>query len=120
MTHRPAAYRYPSRCLVETVHQRARRLGVSDLTVRRRIREGTVKAVQIGGSWRIPTAPVSDLPDTCTVRQVANSLNVAELTVRRWISSGVLPASKTGRIWTIERRDLQTLLLVPDAPGQTA
>jgi excisionase family DNA binding protein len=97
---------------VETVVQRARRLGVSPLTVRRRIRTGVDPAVQIGGTWRILLADsrsLQHLPPECSVRQTANTLGVSELTVRRWIASGAIPAVKHGRAWTISRHSLEVL-----------
>jgi len=102
----------PAPCLVETVMQRARRLGVSPLTVRRRIRTGVDPAVQIGGTWRIllaDTRSLQHLPAECSVRQTANTLGVSELTVRRWIASGAIPAVKHGRAWTISRHFLEVL-----------
>src|SRR4030088_2401893 len=81
----------PAPCLVETVVQRARRLGVSPLTVRRRIRTGLDPALQIGGTWRIllaDTRSLQHLPPECSVRQIANTLGVSALTVRRWIAAG--------------------------------
>jgi excisionase family DNA binding protein len=111
---RPAArHGQPSRCLVETVQHRARRLGVSELTVRRHIKGKRVRAIQIGGTWRIPgenAALVYDLPPWCSVRQVANSFDVSELTVRRWIASGALAARKSGRVWKIDRHELIGLI----------
>lgn len=103
----------PSPRLVLTTEQAARRLGVSELTVRRRIKAGAVRAVRIGGTLRIPMDGdgLASLPTECTVRQVANSMGVSELTVRRWIKSGELPAAKRGRTWSVLRRDLAALLL---------
>ena len=95
------------------MRQRARRLGVSELTVWRQLRRGDASAFRIGGTWRLPGPErglLGDLPSWCTVRQVANSLAVSELTVRRWIAAGELPAMKTGRSWTIPRRHLELLL----------
>ncbi len=112
---RPTAEHYvlPTPCLVETVQQRAHRLGVSELTVRRRVRCGDTTAFRIGGTWRLPApdqGSLHDLPQSCTVRQVANSLAVSELTVRRWITAGELPATKIGRTWMIPRYHLEWLL----------
>jgi excisionase family DNA binding protein len=101
---------HPAPCLVETVVQRARRLGVSPLTVRRRIRIGLDPAVQIGGTWRILLADATSLqhlPSECSVRQIANTLGVSELTVRRWIAAGAIPAVKRGRAWIISRHSLE-------------
>lgn len=106
-------YSAPYPCLVETVQQRARRLGLSELTIRRRMRHGSIEAFRIGGTWRLPApdkGSVHDLPAVCSVRQVANSLAVSELTVRRWINAGDLPAVKTGRTWVIHRSSLEELL----------
>jgi excisionase family DNA binding protein len=103
---------HPAPCLVETVVQRARRLGVSPLTVRRRIRTGLDPALQIGGTWRILLADIRSLqhlPPECSVRQTANTLGVSELTVRRWIAAGAIPAVKRGRAWTISRHSLEVL-----------
>jgi excisionase family DNA binding protein len=104
---------FPAPCLVETVRQRARRLGVSELTVWRQLRRGDTSAFRIGGTWRLPGPErglLDDLPRWCTVRQVANSLAVSELTVRRWIAARELPAMKIGRSWMIPRRHLELLL----------
>ena len=101
----------PAPRLVWTTEQAAHRLGVSELTVRRRIKAGVVPAIRIGGTLRIPaTSAVDHLPVECTVRQVANSLDVSELTVRRWITAGKLPAMKRGRTWRVARRNLAELL----------
>ena len=105
----------PAPCLVETIEQRARRLGVSQVTIRRRIRSGQDAAFQIGGAWRLlPPGAVSaaHLPKKCSVRQVANTLGVSELSVRRQIASGAMPAEKVGRAWLIPRRYLENLLKV--------
>jgi excisionase family DNA binding protein len=102
----------PVPCLVETIQQRARRLGVSELTIRRRVRSGHDGAFHIGGTWRLPApcdSSVGDLPTRCSVRQTANSLGVSMLTVRRWISSGEIPAVKDGRAWSIPRHYLEDL-----------
>lgn len=75
--------------LVATIHDVARQLGVTELTVRRHIKAGRLLAVQVGGSWRIPTdddGRIHELPLECTVHQVANCLNVSDLTMRRWIT----------------------------------
>jgi excisionase family DNA binding protein len=104
---------FPAPCLVETVRQRASRLGVSELTVWRQLRRGDTPAFRIGGTWRLPAPErdlLDDLPCWCTVRQVANSLAVSELTVRRWIAAAELPAMKIGRSWTIPRHHLELLL----------
>jgi excisionase family DNA binding protein len=105
----------PAKCLVESIEQRARRLGVSPLTIRRRIRSGQDAAFRVGGTWRLPLADaaLSDLPPECSVRQIANTLGVSELTVRRWIASGEVPADKDGGIWTISRRFLEDLFEIP-------
>jgi excisionase family DNA binding protein len=109
-------YRSPAPCLVDTIHGRARRLGVSELTVRRRIKRGTVPAVRIGGTWRV-LAPERgspyQLPETCSVGQVANSLDISQLTVRRLIKAGELQAHKDGRRWSIPREVLVCLLVEP-------
>jgi excisionase family DNA binding protein len=99
--------------LVLTIAATARLLGVSELTVRRRIRAGTLPAVQIGGSWRIPGPSIhriAELPEKCTIRQIAHSLDVSELTVRRWIKDGHLPATKSDRSWVVDRNDLSEIL----------
>ena len=101
----------PAKCLVESIEQRARRLGVTPLTIRRRIRSGHDAAFRVGGTWRLPLAcaAMEDLPPVCSVRQIANTLGVSELTVRRWIASGNVPAAKDGGVWTISRRFLEDL-----------
>lgn len=99
--------------LVDSVSQAARTLGVSELTVRRHIKLGTVPAVQIGGTWRIPIAEgdrIAQLPEECTIHEVANSFNVSELTVRRWIHGGHFPAAKRGRTWVVLRTDIEGIL----------
>ncbi|HEX4219613.1 MAG TPA: helix-turn-helix domain-containing protein [Acidimicrobiales bacterium] len=103
----------PAPCLVETIDQRARRLGVSPVTIRRRIRSGQDPAFHVGGAWRLlpPGAcSIAHLPKHCSVRQVANTLGVSELSVRRQIASGAMPAKKVGRAWLIPRRYLENLL----------
>jgi excisionase family DNA binding protein len=106
----------PAKCLVESIEQRARRLGVSPLTIRRRIRSGQDAAFRVGGTWRLPLAGAAlrDLPPECSVRQIANTLGVSELTVRRWIASGQVPAAKDGGVWTISRHFLEDLFKIPD------
>lgn len=108
--------RSPAPCLVDTIHGRARRLEVSVITVRRRIKRGDIRASRIGGAWRI-LAPErgspSLLPEVCSVRQVANSLDVSELTVQRLIRSGRLNAFKAGQRWWIPRSVLVALLSEP-------
>jgi excisionase family DNA binding protein len=108
--------RSPAPCLVDTIRGRARRLGVSEVTVRRRIKSGDILAARIGGAWRL-LAPERGSPDqlseVCSVRQVANSLDVSDLTVRRLIRSGRLKAFKDGRHWLIPRDGLSALLAEP-------
>jgi excisionase family DNA binding protein len=101
----------PAKCLVESIEQRARRLGVTPLTIRRRIRSGQDAAFRVGGTWRLPLADAAlrELPPECSVRQIANTLGVSELTVRRWIASGEVPAAKDGGVWTISRSFLEDL-----------
>ena len=99
--------------LVQSVSATARQLGVSELTIRRHIRDGRLTAFQIGGTWRSAgprLARIEDLPDSCTVAQIAHSLDVSELTVRRYIRAGELPATKHSRSWVIKRSDLEQLL----------
>ena len=107
---------FPAPCLVDTIHGRARRLDVSEITVRRRIKRGDIRAARIGGAWRI-LAPEkgspSLLPEVCSVRQVANSLDVSELTVQRLIRSGRLNAFKAGQRWWIPRSVMVALLSEP-------
>jgi excisionase family DNA binding protein len=118
--------RSPAPCLVDTIHGRANRLGVSAMTVRRRIKTGEIRAVRFGGAWRI-LAPErgspSQLPEVCSVRQVANSLDVSELTVQRLIRSGRLNAFKASRRWWISRSVVVDLLAEPikemSNPGRT-
>jgi excisionase family DNA binding protein len=98
---------------VGTIRETARRLGVTELTVRRHIKTGKVYAIQIGGSWRIPSSNyvrIQDLPLECTLHQIANSLDVSDLTVRRWIKNGNFPAVKRGRVWVVLRSDLERVL----------
>lgn len=85
--------------LVATIHDVARQLGVTELTVRRHIKAGRLLAVQVGGSWRIPTdddGRIHELPLECTVHQVANCLNVSDLTMRRWITAEGFPQPNEG------------------------
>jgi excisionase family DNA binding protein len=99
--------------LVQSISGAARQLGVTELTIRRRIRDGKLPAVQIGGSWRLRGPGfdrLCELPEECTVRQVAHSLYVAEITLWRWVRDGHIPASKRGRMWMIKRSDLEGLL----------
>ncbi len=118
--------RSPAPCLVDTIHGRANRLGVSAMTVRRRIKSGEIRGVRFGGAWRI-LAPErgspSQLPEVCSVRQVANSLDVSELTVQRLIRQGRLSAFKAGRRWWIPRNVVVALLAEPirgmSNPGQS-
>lgn len=106
-------YRSPAPSLVDTIHGRARRLGVSELTVRRRIKASALPAIRIGGTWRV-LAPERgspyELPEICSVRQVANTLDLSELTVRRLIKSGEIKAVKSGRRWSIPRQVIVDLL----------
>ena len=100
--------------LVKTIRETAKQFGVGELTVRRRIKAGSLNAVRLGGSWRIPAANLErlfDLPPQCTVRQVANSLDVSELTVRRWIKAGQLHATKGPRVWMVLREELEHILI---------
>lgn len=101
--------------LASTTEEVARRMHVSKLTVRRRIRSGEIPAVRIGGTVRIPLPgrSLDHLPLECTVRQVANSLEVSDVTVRRWIKAGDLPAVKRGRTWRVRRATLAALLWAP-------
>ena len=105
--------RQPAPRLVVTIRDTARRLGVTELTVRRQIKSGKLYAVQIGGTWRIPSSTqdlILELPVECTLNQVATSLGVSELTVRRWIKRKQIPAEKRDRSWIIQRSDLEHLL----------
>lgn len=107
--------------LVATIHDVARQLGVTELTVRRHIKAGRLLAVQVGGSWRIPTddgGRIHELPLECTVHQVANCLNVSDLTMRRWITRGGFPATKRGRVWMVQRADLELLLKTGQTQSQ--
>lgn len=104
---------HPAPRLVGTIRETANRLGVTELTIRRQIKSGKLHAVQIGGTWRIPTGSperINDLPLECSLHQVANCLDVSGLTVRRWIKSGQFPAHKQDGTWVIDRRDLETIL----------
>ncbi len=108
-----AARRRVSPRLVRTIRETARQLGVSELTVRRRLRDGILQGVQLGGSWRLPGPGIDrirELPEECSVEQIAQSLIVSELTVRRWIMSGQFPATKSHRVWMIKRSDLEQIL----------
>jgi excisionase family DNA binding protein len=98
--------------LVSSVPRAAKQMGVSELTVRRHVRDGRLRAVLVGGTWRIPRADATPLhlPAECSIRQVANSLEVSEVTVRRWIHSGDIPATKTGKYWRVPRQFLEVLL----------
>lgn len=99
--------------LVGTIRDTAKQLGVTELTVRRQIKAGKLRAVQIGSCWRIPSATpekLQELPLECTLHQVANSLDVSDLTVRRWIKGKQLPATKRNRAWVVMRSDLEALL----------
>jgi excisionase family DNA binding protein len=99
--------------LVGTIRETAKQLGVTELTVRRHIKNGKLHAIQVGGSWRIPTpnsVRIIELPAECNLHQVANSLDVSDLTVRRWIKSGQFPATKRDRMWVVQRSDLENLL----------
>jgi excisionase family DNA binding protein len=111
---RAAQAQSPAKCLVESIEQRARHLGVTPLTIRRRIRSGQDAAFRVGGTWRLPLAgdDLGDLPSECSVRQIANTLGVSELTVRRWIAAGEVPAAKDGGAWAISRRFLEDLFKV--------
>lgn len=112
---------HPTPRLVCTIRDTAKRLGVTELTVRRQIKAGKLPAVQIGGSWRIPTSihdRILELPTECSLHQVANSLDVSDLTVRRWIRRNQIPAEKRDRSWIIQRADLERLLTV--APRERA
>lgn len=117
-------YRRPIPPMMEGIASRARRTGVSEVTVRRQVLRGRLGAVQIGGSWRIPLPEAEpwSLPEYCTVRQVANALEASEVTVRRWIAAGELPATKTGRIWLVPRAALAALVsrAGPSAPPSDA
>lgn len=109
----------PAPRLVGTIRETANRLGVTELTVRRHIKSGKLYAVQIGGSWRVPSdthGRIQDLPEECSLHQVANCLDVSSLTVRRWIKNGQFPATKRNRMWVIQRFDLENLLTA-GAPG---
>jgi excisionase family DNA binding protein len=100
--------------LVGTIRDTAKQLGVTELTVRRQIKAGKLRAVQIGSCWRIPSATpekLQELPLECTLHQVANSLDVSDLTVRRWIKAQQLPATKRNRAWVVMRSDLEALLV---------
>lgn len=111
--YRPAAHRAATPRLVNTIRQAARELGVGELTVRRRLKAGTLRGVQIGGTWRLPGpnyGRIVSLPEECTLHQVANSLDVSDLTVRRWVKQGEVPAHKKSRVWVIFRSDLENLL----------
>jgi excisionase family DNA binding protein len=99
--------------LVSSVQRAAKQMGVSELTVRRHVRDGRLRAVLVGGTWRIPRAnpgPMLHLPVECSIRQVANSLEISEVTVRRWIHSGEIPATKRGKHWKVPRRFLEVLV----------
>ena len=100
-------------CVVWSVQQAARHYGVSEITIRRRVRSGQLPAVQIGKSCRIPVDDVRflrALPGVFTIHQIANLLDVSEVTVRRWIRTGDLPATKRGRSWMVSRRFIERLL----------
>ena len=100
--------------LVNTIREMAKLLGVTELTIRRRIKAGTLRGVQIGGSsWRLPGANkdrIYELPVECTPHQVAMSLEVSDLTVLRWIKGGKLSAEKRGRAWYVQRNVLENIL----------
>jgi len=109
--------------LVVTIRETAKQLGVTELTIRRHIKSGKLHAIQVGGSWRIPTpnsVRISELPDECNLHQIANSLDVSDLTVRRWIKSGQFPATKRDRMWIVKRSDLADLLAAGTESGPSA
>jgi excisionase family DNA binding protein len=100
--------------LVRTVAEAAQDLGISMVTARRRVSSGTLPAIRVGGTWRVPIegAPgLGALRPWCTVAEVANSLDVSIVTVRRWIRDGDVPAEMRGRRWRIPRAYLERLLV---------
>jgi excisionase family DNA binding protein len=112
-TQRADYVRHVVPSLFASVPRAAKQLGVCELTVRRHVRDGRIRAVLVGGTWRIPRDEqglAQRLPVECSIQDVANSLEVSEVTVRRWIRSGSIPAKKVGKSWKVPRKFLEGLL----------
>ncbi|MDR1513752.1 MAG: excisionase family DNA-binding protein [Propionibacteriaceae bacterium] len=81
-----------------------RRLGVSRSSVRRRIEDGSLRAVRRGSRWLIPAQSVNDQikpEETFSPAEVASMLGVSASTIQRHIADGTLMAVKRGAYWRV-------------------
>ncbi len=104
----------------------ARLLGVSSVTVFKRIQKGQIKAVKIGRSYAIPRryveenfpnykiqAPIQG--EYYSVMEAAELLGVSRVAIFKQIKNGKIPAQRIGRHYVIERSVLSDA--VPDKPA---
>lgn len=102
-----------------TVREAAAYLACSDLTVRRRIKDGCFDSVKVGGSRRIfyhslaayIQAGKERYPLTYPVWEAAALLSVSEWVVRQRVKEGKLTGVKVGRQLRIATGSLDKFLL---------
>lgn len=100
-----------------STYELAKLLGVSSVTVFKRIQKGQIKATKIGRSYAIPRSYIEEHFPTykiqapiegeyLSVMEAAAELCVSRIAVFKQIQSGKLPAKKIGRHYVIEKQHI--------------
>lgn len=101
-----------------STYELAKLLGVSSVTVFKRIQKGTIKATKIGRSYAIPRSYVEEhFPEYkiqapiegeyLSVMEAAEILGVSRVAVFKQIQTGKIEARRIGRHYVIERSQIR-------------
>ena len=116
-----------------STYELAKLLGVSSVTVFKRIQKGQIKATKIGRSYAIPRSYVEEhFPEYkiqapiegeyLSVMEAAEALGISRVAVFKRIQAGKIQARRIGRHYVIETSEIATLkdaTSVTPTPGKT-